>query len=113
MSSIPEPEPARPWRPEDGPQPVVWTWPTSDPPALWVWSGGAWRHATVMARQDWADGTTYYQVSVDLHGDTSVTTRLYRWGQPGLRVAHRSSLQPSRSVHGDRQGDMPRPTKRA
>ncbi|MGI5143853.1 MULTISPECIES: hypothetical protein [unclassified Streptomyces] len=54
------PEPARPWRPEDGRQPVVWTWPRSDPPALWVRSGGAWRYATVMARQDWADGSVVY-----------------------------------------------------
>ncbi|MEU1592709.1 hypothetical protein ABZ468_07580 [Streptomyces sp. NPDC005708] len=107
MSTIPEPEPARPWRPEDGPEPVVWTWPRSDPPALWVRSGGAWRFATVLARQDWADGSVYYQVAVDLHGGSLVSARLYRWGQPGLKVAHRSRFEPSRGVDTEHQGDMP------
>ncbi|MFE7212447.1 hypothetical protein ACFU93_21130 [Streptomyces sp. NPDC057611] len=104
---IPEPVPARPWRPEDGPQPQVWTWPTGDRPALWVLSGGRWRYAPVLARQDWVDGSVYYQVEVDLLGDTSVTGQMYRWPQPGLRAARRSGAEPSRTVDEGRQGDMP------
>lgn len=107
MSSIPEPEQGRPWRPEDGPRPVVWTWPKADRPALKVWSAGAWRYAPVMARQDWADGSVRYQVSVDLRGDTLVTARTYRWPQPGLRVAHESSSAPSRDVDERHSGEMP------
>lgn len=108
MDTIPEAEPARPWRAEDGAQPVVWTWPKSDPPVLWVRSGGAWRYATVMAKQVWADGSTVYQVAIDLRGDTSVSARLYRWPQPGLKVAHRSRFEPSKGVDEAHQGDMPR-----
>jgi hypothetical protein len=102
---VAEPVAARPWRPEDGPKPVVWTWPRKDPPALGVRSKGHWRWATVMARQDWADGRTAYQVSVDLDGSTSVTARTYWWPHEGLRVAHRSAYEPSTGqVDG---GDMP------
>ncbi|WP_406003257.1 hypothetical protein [Streptomyces sp. NBC_00829] len=36
-----------------------------------------------------------YQVAVDLGGSASVTTRLYAWPQPGLRVGHRSASEPS------------------
>ncbi|MEU9925087.1 hypothetical protein AB0H51_28030 [Streptomyces griseoluteus] len=110
MNDAPAPDavPARPWREEDGPRPQVWTWPRTDPPALWVMSGGRPRRATVIARQDWADGSVYYQVTVDLHGDTTKRILLYRWPQPGLSVAHRSSAQPSRDVDPAQQGDMPR-----
>lgn len=104
---IPEPVPARPWRPQDGPPPVVWTWPRSDPPALLVWSHGHWRRATVTAKQVWADGSVRYQVSVDLRGDTRVRMRTYQWPQPGLRVAHRSRSKPTAGVDTGRQGDMP------
>ncbi|MFD4974811.1 hypothetical protein [Streptomyces sp. NPDC058424] len=65
---VAEPDEARPWRPERGPKPTVRTWPRRDPPALWVWSKGRWRWATVRARQD---GRVAYQVSVDLDGSTS------------------------------------------
>ncbi|MFF1284313.1 hypothetical protein ACFVY4_26675 [Streptomyces sp. NPDC058299] len=104
---VPEAEPARPWRPEDGPRPVVWTWPRADPPALWVGAHGAWRWATVTAKQVWGDGTVYYQVTVDLRGDTTATVCLYRWPQPGLRVAHRSGCQPTTEVDAGAQGGMP------
>ncbi|MEV0976462.1 hypothetical protein [Streptomyces sp. NPDC049915] len=56
---FPEPEPARPWRPEDGPRPKVTTWPTGKDPALKVWSHVRWRRASVMARQDWAEGRVW------------------------------------------------------
>ncbi|MFK0279485.1 hypothetical protein ACIQVL_03290 [Streptomyces sp. NPDC090499] len=104
---IPEPEPARPWRPEDGPRPEVWTWPNRDRPALEVWSAGAWRHAPVMARQNWPDGTVRYQVEVDLRGDTMVTINTYQWPQPGLRKGYDSGSKPSRAVDERRQGNMP------
>lgn len=112
MSAIEEPTPARPWRPEDGPEPVVWTWPDGDRPALEVWSNGAWRYASVTERQDWADGTVRYQVLVDLHGDTTVTHRTYLWGQPGLRRRHASGVEPSRKVDEQRQGAMPQAPRR-
>ncbi|MET9324999.1 hypothetical protein ABZX75_33380 [Streptomyces sp. NPDC003038] len=50
-----------------------------------------------MSRQDGADGRIVYQVVVDLDGSTSGVARLYAWPQPGLRVARRSSSQPSDS----------------
>ncbi|MFD5232812.1 hypothetical protein ACFWJ5_30675 [Streptomyces qaidamensis] len=40
MSSILDAPPARPWRPEDGLHPEVWTRPTTDRPALRVMSAG-------------------------------------------------------------------------
>ncbi|MGW7090026.1 hypothetical protein ACWGH2_41955 [Streptomyces sp. NPDC054871] len=100
MSSeaIPEPVEARPWRPEDGPEPDVTTWPSGSRPALSVWSRGAWRHAPVTARQVWADGRVFYQVTVDLRGNLAVSARTYEWPQPGLRVAER----PSAAVGGEK-----------
>ncbi|MFH9590721.1 hypothetical protein ACH4LS_36980 [Streptomyces luteogriseus] len=86
---IPEPVESRPWRPDDGPRPRVKTWPPGNRPALAVWAHGKWRYAPVQARQDWADGTIHYQVEVDLRGDTAVSTRKYRWPQPGLRAMRR------------------------
>ncbi|MER5916441.1 hypothetical protein ABT124_40145 [Streptomyces sp. NPDC001982] len=59
-----------------------------------------------MAKQVWGDGSVYYQVAVDLLGDTSVTARLYRWPQPGLRSAHRSRYEPSTGVETLHQGEM-------
>ncbi|TGB03225.1 hypothetical protein [Streptomyces sp. MZ04] len=107
-TEIREPEQARPWRPGDGPEPTVTTWPAGDRPALRVWSHGSWRYAPVLALQEWADGTIVYQVSVDLRGDTAVTTCLYRWPQEGLRSAHVSTTRPSTDA-GVARGDMPRP----
>lgn len=92
-----EPVESRPWRPKDGPEPKVWSWPAGDRPALYVWSTGAWRFAPVMARHDWPDGRVVYQVAVDLDGSTSVVSRSYAWPQPGLRLARRSGSQPSDS----------------
>ncbi|MER7688647.1 hypothetical protein [Streptomyces sp. NPDC097610] len=103
-----EPQQARPWRATDGPWPEVWTWPNTDRLALEVWSAGAWRYSPVVARQNWADGTVRYQVEVDLLGDTTVTIRTYQWPQPGLRVAHRSKSEPSKTVDERAQGEMPR-----
>ncbi|MFC9534399.1 hypothetical protein ACFT38_28220 [Streptomyces sp. NPDC056975] len=111
-NEVPEPERAAPWSAGDGPEPVVWTWPKNDRPALRVWSAGQWRYAPVLARQNWADGSVRYQVEVDLLGDTRVMVCLYQWPQPGLRTAHGSSVKPSRGVDEERQGDMPRPRPR-
>ncbi|MER6160338.1 hypothetical protein ABT147_33100 [Streptomyces sp. NPDC001868] len=93
--TVSEPREARPWRPEDGPHPVVWSWPPGDRPAFWVWSRGAWRWSAVRARQDWPDGRTAYQVLIDLDGSTAVMARTYWWPHEGLMPAHRSSVQPS------------------
>lgn len=98
------PEQARPWRPEDGPRPGVWTWPNGERPSLKVWSAGAWRTARVMARQNWADGSVRYQVEVDLRGDTMVTIRTYQWPQPGLRKGRGSGSEPSRAADEGRRG---------
>ncbi|RZU28251.1 hypothetical protein EV284_6417 [Streptomyces sp. BK022] len=106
---VPEPEPSRPWRPDDGPAPEVWAWPAGDRPALGVWSAGRWRYAPVLAKQEWPDGTIRYQVEVDLLGDTTITVRLYQWPQPGLRMAHGSrSAKPTRAFERDQAGSMPR-----
>jgi hypothetical protein len=104
---IPEPTVARPWRPSDGAKPKVTTWPPGDRPALKVWSHGAWRYAPVRARQDWADGRVFYQVEVDLRGDTTVVTRMYEWPQPGLRKGYRP-----RREEGNGLGGMPQPMRR-
>ncbi|MET8717405.1 hypothetical protein ABZV52_30015 [Streptomyces sp. NPDC004735] len=108
MSTIPEPEQARPWRPEDGPWPQVWVWPRGDRPALRVWSAGRWRHASVVARQNWADGTVRYQVEVDLQGTTEIATCTYQWPQPGLRAARGSRSEPVRKADEASQGRLPR-----
>ncbi|OEJ21071.1 hypothetical protein BGK67_34830 (plasmid) [Streptomyces subrutilus] len=92
-----EPVESRPWRPEDGPAPKVWSWPAGDRPALRVWSCGAWRYAAVMARHDYPDGRVIYQVAVDLDGSTTVVPRAYEWPQPALRLAHPSQSEPSAS----------------
>ncbi|MCX5078727.1 hypothetical protein OHA84_00845 [Streptomyces sp. NBC_00513] len=92
-----EPVALRPWGPQDGPAPRVWTWPAGDRPPLAIWSCGAWRLAPVKARQDHAGGRTVYQVAIDLDGSTSVVSRLYEWPQPGLWVARRPVLKPSDS----------------
>jgi hypothetical protein len=110
--SAEEPVQARLWRPEDGPPPEVWTWPDSNRPALRVFSGGVWRYAFVASRQNWADGTVRYQVEVDLHGTTAVSTVTYQWPQPGLRAAHGSSVEPSRRLEESRMGDMPQAPNR-
>jgi hypothetical protein len=112
MSEIPEPEPSRPWREEDGPQPEVWAWPAGARPALKVWSAGKWRYAPVEARQNWADGSVRYQVEVDLQGDTEITFHLYRWPQPGLRMCHGSAVEPSRTADGQHAGGLPRAPRR-
>ncbi|MFK0026053.1 hypothetical protein [Streptomyces sp. NPDC090798] len=71
-------------------------------------SAGRWRHAPVLARQDWPDGTVRYQVEVDLLGDTTVRVLTCQWPQPGLQVARRSSSQPTRAADETRQGSLPR-----
>lgn len=108
MSEIPEPQPARPWRPEtDGPYPRVLTWPGRDRPELEVWSGGEWRAAPVLQRQDWADGTTRYQVDVNLHGGVERTVVTYQWPQPGLRAGRPSGSEPSTTADRDRRRAAP------
>lgn len=76
----------------------MWTWPRTDRPALWVHANGAERYAPVLAKQQWADGSEYYQVEIALHGDRRVGMRLYRWHQPGLRMARVSRSRPARGV---------------
>ncbi|MFF9819418.1 hypothetical protein [Streptomyces sp. NPDC014006] len=107
---VPDAVTARPWCPQDGPKPVVWTWPSTDPPALWVRAAGRWRRAVVRARQDWPDGRVIYQVLVDAEGTGSKGSRAYPWPQNGLRVAHRSALAPFRDAQ--QGGGLPRPPSR-
>lgn len=61
-----------------------------------------------MARQDWADGRVFYQVSVDLRGDTTVTIRMYEWPQPGLRAVR----EPRQDDTAEQGGGLPRPTRK-
>ncbi|GAA3015319.1 hypothetical protein [Streptomyces fulvorobeus] len=96
MSDIPDAVERQPWQPTDGPAPTVRCWPPAAQPALYVRSGGRWRYAPVHARHEYPDGTVAYQAAVDLHGDTSVTVRLYPWPQPGLRRAHGAPDRPAR-----------------
>lgn len=87
----PEPAEARPWRPEDGPEPRVTVYPPGRGPGLAVWVGGRWQYAFVRARHDWADGRTAYHVDLALpgpHGHAESVRRAYWWPQTGLRVVH-------------------------
>ncbi|WP_326844560.1 hypothetical protein OHB33_41165 (plasmid) [Streptomyces sp. NBC_01558] len=110
MTDLEDPVEAQPWREGDGPQPSVWTWPLTDPPALWVRQNGSWRWAPVTARQDWPDGRVAYQVLIDTDGTTSKSHRTYWWPHNGLRVAHRSAADPT--TEAGRGGDLPRPPRR-
>lgn len=85
---------ARPWRQGDGPKPKVWTWPLTDPPALWVHHKGTWRWASVSARPmaGRPDGRTAYQVLIDTDGTTSRTFALF----PGTNVARVASFSSAR-----------------
>lgn len=112
-AGVPDATPARPWRESDGARPRVWTWSPGDRPALEVWSAGAWRYAPVLARQEWDGGRVFYQVEVDLRGDTAVSAVLYEWPQPGLRRAHGSRRsKPAADRDGVEWGDLPRPSRR-
>lgn len=92
---IDAPEQVPPWRPEDGPAPRVWCWPPGDQPALYVYDGGRWKYAPVMARLDHADGRTEYQVTLQSDPDRGTVHRAYWWPQPGLRRAHGSHAEPT------------------
>ncbi|AWI32629.1 hypothetical protein [Streptomyces tirandamycinicus] len=96
MDTSTEPEQAPPWRPEDGPAPTVWLWPAGNRPGLFVLVNGRWRYAVVQARHDYPDGRVSYQVEVDVHGSTSITSRSYWWPQEGLKAAHGSTVEPTR-----------------
>ncbi|MGA4960340.1 hypothetical protein [Streptomyces lavendulocolor] len=74
---------SRPWRPQDGPEPSVHSWPPGQRPALYVWDGSRWRYAVVQARQTYGNGRVVYQLLMP-----SSSVRSYEWPQPGLRVAH-------------------------
>ncbi|MET9411215.1 hypothetical protein ABZX90_36535 [Streptomyces sp. NPDC002935] len=100
---------ARPWRQGDGPKPKVWTWPLTDPPALWVRHKGTWRWASVSARQDWPDCRTAYQALIDTDGTASKSHRTFWWPHEVLRVAHHSTAVPATEV--GRGGDLPRPPR--
>ncbi|MGW1210701.1 hypothetical protein ACWD5F_13825 [Streptomyces sp. NPDC002499] len=43
-----------------------------------VQATGRRRCGQVMAKEMWADGSVYYQLELDVHGDTRVTPRLYQ-----------------------------------
>jgi hypothetical protein len=74
--------PARPWRPEDGPEPTVDVWPYGREPLLQVRAGGRWRLATVRAAQRYPDGRTVYQVETDPDGGGTRVV-LYEWPPAG------------------------------
>ncbi|MFF0191168.1 hypothetical protein [Streptomyces sp. NPDC005244] len=110
MAQPEDSEEARPWREGDGARPTVWTWPLTDPPALWVRRNGGWRLAAVAARQDWSDSRTAYQVLIDTDGTTSKSHRTFWWPHEGLRFAHRSAAEPT--TEAGRGGEPPRPPRR-
>lgn len=59
-----------------------------------VWSCGAWRIASVLARHDRADGRIVYQMTYDPGEATFTFVRSYQWPQPGLRP-----YSPSQAAH--------------
>lgn len=90
-----EPAVRRPWRMRDEPEPTVWCWPPGRGPGLYVRSRGTWRYASFLARHVYADDSVACQVAVNLGiADMGVAVRTYSWPQPGLRVVHRSPVEP-------------------
>lgn len=79
---------ARPWRPEDGPQPHATVYPPGSASQLRIRTGGSWRHASVLMRLDWANGHVSYQVEVVLVEDGVPGTfiRSFWWDPAVMRL---------------------------
>lgn len=80
-----------PWRPEMGSPPKVRVYPAGRAPMLRIRTGGAWRSAVVMARQDWPDGRIGVQVSIRLPvpalgGRAESFCRTYAWDREAMHV---------------------------
>lgn len=84
---------ARPWRTEDGPAPRVRTYPPGARPLLNVYTGGAWRRCTVLARQDWPTGRVSYQVEMTHRRDgaSGTVVRAYWWDSKAMRPVRAES----------------------
>ncbi|MFD7669093.1 hypothetical protein [Streptomyces sp. NPDC059788] len=48
-----------------------------DQPALYVYDGGTWKYAPVMARLDHAGGRTEYQITLQTSRDRGTVHRAY------------------------------------
>lgn len=83
----PDAEEARPWRPSDGPGPAVRVFPYGQQPMMRVRAQRKWHTCTVLARYDYADGRTVYQVDIDLviDGQRAGTTRSYLWNPKAMK----------------------------
>lgn len=80
---------APPWRPDLGPAPRVRIWPPGEQPAMQVRVDGEWRHASVLARHDWADGRVSYQCELrlpDRADGTSAVVRGFWWDAAAMRA---------------------------
>ncbi|MFK8843700.1 hypothetical protein [Streptomyces sp. Ac-502] len=75
-----------------------------DRPALYVYDGGAWKYAHVMARLDHADSRTEYRVPLQTSRDRGTVHRAYWWPRPGLRHAHGSTSEPADRAPGPERG---------
>lgn len=103
MSDAPPPPAAGPappearevpaWTPEDGPLHTR-TW-TRGEPAVEVYTAGAWRHATLVQRQDRADGTVTYHVWITPDDEaTGAAYRVYAWDPSSIRPVRPGTVDP-------------------
>jgi hypothetical protein len=88
-----EPEQARPWAPEDGPEPRMTIYSYGHKPALRALVDGHWLWMDVGMRADYQDGRVAYHGDIQLPypgGNWQSHRRAYWWPQPGqLRIALR------------------------
>lgn len=84
MDEMDEPEQPSP----SGEPPVRWPWPEDRLPVLRVRIDGRWVHSQVLARWEYPDGRTAFQVNVIPPRGGGGHERMYYWPQEGrLRLA--------------------------
>ncbi|MGW5352176.1 hypothetical protein ACWERV_16905 [Streptomyces sp. NPDC004031] len=88
------------WRPGDGPLRTRY-WRI--PPRVEVLLGGEWCPAALEQREDRADGTVVYHLSVRLPGCSSTASRFYAWGPATIRPVQPSPGEPI-DTHWDAEG---------
>lgn len=92
IEPAPNARPAPPWRDDMGiPPPRSRTWPPGQQPRLRIRIDGQWRRATVIARQDWADGRIRVLCDVwlpdpGIGGALTARSQAYWWDARVMRV---------------------------
>jgi hypothetical protein len=77
-----------------GPRPVrTRTW-TRGEPVVEIHTGGRWQLAHLLQRQDWADGTVVYGVTIATPDGASSTYRAYAWDARSIRPVHPGTADP-------------------